>query len=141
MAVITDPVTTVVSLLGDNWVAGNVDSTTPTIDESWDLGKTNLKRGDFVRCYEVSGVHGPSQVGKGLDKGEWKISIDISTAVSRSRLRKIYGEVVRILRAYETSPGTDYNLVRATSRVDQTDKQRRWFRYVLDCDLISYEAT
>ena len=122
MAVITDPVTTVVSLLGDNWVAGNVDSTTPTIDESWDLGKTNLKRGDFVRCYEVSGV-------------------DISTAVSRSRLRKIYGEVVRILRAYETSPGTDYNLVRASSRVDQTDKQRRWYRYVLDCDLISYEAT
>jgi len=141
VAVISDPVTTVVSLLGDNWVAGNVDSTTPTIDESWDLGKTNLKNGDFVRCYEVSGTHGPAEVGKGLDKGEWRISIDISTAVSRSRLRKIYGEVMRILRANETAPGTDYNLVRATSRVDQTDKQRRWFRYVLDCNLISYEAT
>ena len=44
-ASVNDPVNTVVSVLSDNWaqVASNVDSTTPTIDESWDLGKRNLK--------------------------------------------------------------------------------------------------
>jgi len=140
VAVISDPVTAVVSLLGDNWTAGNVDGTTPTIDESWDLGKVNLKQGDIVRCYEVSGSHEPGMLGEGLDRGSWRVSIDVSTAVSRSRLRKIYGEIVRILRANQTTPGTDYALVKPTSRVDQTDKQRRWYRYVLDCELTSFEA-
>ena len=137
--VIADPVTTVAALISGNWTASNVDNTTPTIDESWDLGKVNLKRGDVVRCYEVSGSHAPGTFGKSLDRGNWRISIDMSTADGRSRLRKIYGEVVRILRANETSPGTDYALVRAISRNDLTDKQQRWFRYVLDVDLTSFE--
>jgi len=137
--VIADPVAAIVTLITDNWVTGNVDDTTPSIDESWDLGKVNLQRGDVVRCYEVSGVHAPGTFGKSLDMGSWRVSIDMSTASSRSRLRKLYGEVIRILRANETSPGTDYALVRAISRNDLTDKQQRWFRYVLDVDLTSFE--
>ena len=58
-ATLNDPVSTVVSVLSDNWaqVASNVDSTTPTIDESWDMGKKNLKNGDLIRCYEVAARH------------------------------------------------------------------------------------
>jgi|TARA_R100000995_G_C3361180_1_gene67491 RNase P protein component len=137
---INDPVTTVKSLLSSNWNASNTDSTTPTFGESWALGKKNLKNGDIIYLYEVSGTHDYYTVGKSVDKGTWRISIDISTATSRSRLRKLYGEVVRIMRGNEASPGTDYSLIKPTSRVDQTDKNNRWYRYVLDCELISYEA-
>ena len=44
-ATLTDPVEAVVSLLSSNWseVASGVGGATPTIDESWDLGKKNLK--------------------------------------------------------------------------------------------------
>lgn len=141
MAVIADPVTSVSTLLSNNWVSGNTDNTTPTISDSWDLGKKNLNRGDVIRLYEVAGTHTPNTLGTNLDKGSWRISIDISTKTSRSRLRKLYGEVVRLLRANKSGPFTDYELLYPTSRIDQTDKLNRWYRYVLDCEVISYEVT
>jgi len=140
MAVINDPITSVKTLLSGNWVSGNTDSATPTFGESWLLGKKNLKRGDIVYIYEVSGIHDSSSLGTTVDKGTWRISIDISTAVSRDRLRKLYGEVLRIIRANEVSPFLHYSSINPVSRVDQTDKNKRWYRYVLDCELISYEA-
>mgnify|MGYP003112774108 FL=1 len=146
-ATINDPVSTVVSVLSDNWaqVASSVDSTTPTIDESWDLGKKNLKNGDLIRCYEVAANHDFLGIGDGVDKGTARVSIDISTAVSRSRLRKLYSGVVSIIRSARagnssTALSTDYADVKLLSRVDQSDKNRRWFRYVLDCEITSYEA-
>ena len=146
-ASVNDPVSTVVSVLSDNWaqVASSVDSTTPTIDESWDLGKTNLKNGDLIRCYEVAANHDFLGIGDGVDKGTARVSIDISTAVSRSRLRKLYSGVVSIIRSARagnssTALSTDYADVKLLSRVDQSDKNRRWFRYVLDCEITSYEA-
>ena len=146
-ATLNDPVSTVVSVLSDNWaqVASNVDSTTPTIDESWDMGKKNLKNGDLIRCYEVAANHDFIGIGDGVDKGTARVSIDISTAVSRSRLRKLYSGVVSIIRSARagnssTALSTDYADVKLLSRVDQSDKNRRWFRYVLDCEITSYEA-
>ena len=146
-ATVNDPVSTVVSVLSDNWAqaASNADSTTPTIDESWDLGKRNLKNGDLIRCYEVAANHDFLGIGDGVDKGTARVSIDISTAVSRSRLRKLYSGVVSIIRSARagnssTALSTDYADVKLLSRVDQSDKNRRWFRYVLDCEITSYEA-
>ena len=146
-ASVNDPVSTVVSVLSDNWaqVASSVDSTTPTIDESWNLGKRNLKNGDLIRCYEVAANHDFLGIGDGVDKGTARVSIDISTAVSRSRLRKLYSGVVSIIRSARagnssTALSTDYADVKLLSRVDQSDKNRRWFRYVLDCEITSYEA-
>ena len=146
-AAVNVAVNTVVSVLSDNWaqVAANVDSTTPTIDESWDLGKRNLKNGDLIRCYEVAANHDFLGIGDGVDKGTARVSIDISTAVSRSRLRKLYSGVVSIIRGARagnssTALHANYADVKLLSRVDQSDKNRRWYRYVLDCEITSYEA-
>tara|TARA_R100000655_G_scaffold27619_1_gene56185 strand:- start:1154 stop:1615 length:462 start_codon:yes stop_codon:yes gene_type:complete len=146
-ATLNDPVSTVVSVLSDNWaqVASSVDSTTPTIDESWDMGKKNLKNGDLIRCYEVAANHDFLGIGNGVDKGTARVSIDISTAVSRSRLRKLYSGVVSIIRGARagnssTALNANYADVKLLTRVDQSDKNRRWFRYVLDCEITSYEA-
>jgi len=146
---IEDPVETLVSLIDTNYATGTDASTTvtgsnggskPTIDESWDLGKKNLKNIDLVRVYEIAGNHYPQAMGSGLDRGIWRISIDMATSKNRNRLRQLYGEVVRVLRSSRNSPGTNYNYVKPVSRTDQTDKLRRWYRYVLDVELISYEA-
>ena len=146
-ATLNDPVSTVVSVLSDNWaqVASSVDSTTPTIDESWEMGKKNLKNGDLIRCYEVAANHDFLGIGDGIDKGTARVSIDISTAVSRSRLRKLYSGVVSIIRGARASNSStalhaNYADVKLLSRVDQSDKNRRWYRYVLDCEITSYEA-
>ena len=146
-ATLNDPVSTVVSVLSDNWaqVASSVDSTTPTIDESWDMGKKNLKNGDLIRCYEVAANHDFLGIGDGVDKGTARVSIVISTAVSRSRLRKLYSGVVSIIRGARagnssTALHANYADVKLLSRVDQSDKNRRWYRYVLDCEITSYEA-
>ena len=148
-AQLDDPVTTVSKLLDDNWTTGNTDSTKPSIGDSWDLNKVNLKDTDVVRCYEIASSHDFLGVGKGVDKGIARISIDIATKVSRSRLRKLYSEVVSIIRNIRAgaitldntseSNGT-YSEIALLSRVDQSDKQRRWYRYVLDCEITSYEA-
>ena len=146
-ASVNDPVSTVVSVLSDNWaqVASSVDSTTPLIDESWDMGKKNLKNGDLIRCYEVAANHDFLGIGDGIAKGTVRVFIDISTAVSRSRLRKLYSGVVSIIRSARagnssTALHANYAGLKLLSRVDQSDKNRRWYRYVLDCEITSYEA-
>ena len=148
-AQLDDPVTTVSKLLDVNWTSARTDSTKPSIGDTWDLNKVNLKNTDVVRCYEVAATHDFLGVGNGLDKGTATISIDMATKVSRSRLRKLYSEVVSIIRNIRAgaitldntseSNGT-YAEIKLLSRVDQSDKNRRWYRYVLDCEITSYEA-
>jgi len=145
-ATLADPVSAVVDLLENNWtaVASSV-GTTPTIDESWDIGKKNLKNGDIIRCYETASNHEFLGIGKGIDKHNATITVDISTASSRERLRKLYQGVVHIIHAaHSKSAGaalnTDYASIKLLSRTDQSDKNRRWYRYVLNCEITSYEV-
>ena len=147
-AEINDPVTTVSSLLDSNWDVNDIAGTSvkPNIGDTWDLNKVNLKANDVIRCYEVAATHDFLGVGNGLDKGTATISIDIATKVSRSRLRDLYSEVVSIIRGARagasgmTPLNANYADIKLLSRVDQSDKTRRWFRYVLDCEITSYEA-
>jgi len=109
------------------------------------LNKVNLKNNDVIRCYEVAANHDFLGIGDGVDKGTARVSIDISTSVSRSRLRKLYSGVVSIIRGARagnssTALHANYADVKLLSRVDQSDKNRRWYRYVLDCEITSYEA-
>ena len=145
-ATLADPVDTVVDLLEDNWsaVASGV-GTTPTVKSSWDMGKRNLKNGDLIRCYETSAGHDILGIGKGLDKHTSSVVIDISTATSRARLRALYQGVIHIIHAaHSKSAGTaldsDYASIKLQSRTDQSDKLRRWYRYVLNCEITSYEV-
>ena len=145
-ATLADPVSAVVDLLSNNWseVASGV-GTTPTIDESWDIGRKKLKNGDIIRCYETASSHEFLGIGKGIDKHNATITIDIATAVSRARLRNLYQGVVHIIHAaHSKSAGTalssDYASIKLLSRTDQSDKNRRWYRYVLNCEITSYEV-
>ena len=147
-AALADPVTAVVDLINNNWdgtYTSAVGGAKPTIDESWDIGKHNLKGGDIIRCYETASSHDFLGIGKGIDKNTAVITIDISTAVSRARLRNLYQGVVHIIHAaHSKSAGTalssDYASIKLVSRTDQSDKNRRWFRYVLNCEITSYEV-
>tara|TARA_R100001086_G_scaffold74709_1_gene36037 strand:+ start:4045 stop:4470 length:426 start_codon:yes stop_codon:yes gene_type:complete len=138
--VIADPVTTVSGLLNSNWNASNTNSRTPKIGDSWDIGKLNMIKKDLIKCYEVSGTHEVGLVGKTLDRGSWRVSVDMSTPKSRTHLRDMYGEVLRILRLKEIDPNSSYQLLRPVSRVDNTDRNKRWYRYILDLELTSYEV-
>ena len=129
-ATLADPVSAVVDLLSNNWseVASGV-GTTPTIDESWDIGKHNLKGGDIIRCYETASSHNFLGIGKGIDKHTSTVTIDISTANSRARLRALYQGVVHIIHAAHsksagTALNTDYASIKLLSRTDQSDKLR-----------------
>ena len=145
-ATLADPVDAVVSLLNSNWsaVASGVGAT-PTVKSSWDMGKRNLKNGDLIRCYETSAGHDILGIGKGIDKHTSTVVIDISTATSRARLRALYQGVIHIIHAaHSKSAGTALNAAYASiklqGRTDQSDKLRRWYRYVLNCEITSYEV-
>ena len=146
-AALNDPVTTVSGLIDDNWDVGDISgtSTKPSVGDSWDLGKVNLKNYDVIRIYEVASNHNFLGIGNGVDKGTARISIDIATQVSRSRLRQLYSEVVSIIRGARagnapTALNANYADIKLLSRTDQSDKNRRWYRYVLDCEITSYEV-
>jgi len=146
-AALNDPVTTVSGLIDDNWDVGDISgtSTKPSVGDSWDLGKVNLKNNDVIRVYEVASNHDFLGVGNGVDKGTARISIDIATQVSRPRHRQLYSEVVSIIRGARagnapTVLNANYADIRLLSRTDQSDKLRRWYRYVLDCEITSYEV-
>tara|TARA_R110002153_G_scaffold18606_6_gene64696 strand:- start:32 stop:499 length:468 start_codon:yes stop_codon:yes gene_type:complete len=148
-ATLADPVTSVVNVINNNWdgtYTSAVGGAKPTINASWDLGKLNLRNGDIIRCYEVSGGHDILGIGKGLDKHTASIAIDISTATSRERLRALYQAVVHIIHAAHSKSAsvapldTAYASIRLLSRTDQSDKLRRWYRYVLNCEITSYEV-
>jgi len=109
------------------------------------MGKRNLKNGDLIRCYETSAGHDILGIGKGLDKHTSSVVIDISTATSRARLRALYQGVIHIIHAaHSKSAGTalnsDYASIKLQTRTDQSDKLRRWYRYVLNCEITSYEV-
>ena len=81
----------------------------------------------------------------GIDKHTSSVVIDISTATSRARLRALYQGVIHIIHAaHSKSAGTaldsDYASIKLQSRTDQSDKLRRWYRYVLNCEITSYEV-
>ena len=144
-----DPVKAVVDLINNNWDGtynSAVGGTKPTIGESWNIGKKNLKNGDIIRCYETSGGHDILGIGKGLDKHTSSVVIDISTATSRTRLRALYQAVVHIIHAAYSKTATvapldtAYASIKLQSRTNQSDKLRRWYRYVLNCEITSYEV-
>jgi len=149
-----DPVKAVVDLLNGNWAdvdddVGNslvgVGSGTLIIDESWDIGKKNLKQNDIIRCYETAAGHDILGIGKGVDKHTSTVVIDISTSVDRERLRKLYHGAVHIIHAAHSKSAssalnTAYASIKLLSRTDQSDKNRRWYRYVLNCEITSYEV-
>jgi hypothetical protein len=146
---LADPVDAIVNLLNNNWdgtYTSAVGGTKPTIKSSWDMGKRNLKNGDLIRCYETSAGHDILGIGKGLDKHTSSVVIDISTATSRARLRALYQGVIHIIHAAHSKTATvapldtDYASIKLQSRTDQSDKLRRWYRYVLNCEITSYEV-
>ena len=144
---LADPVEAVVSLISSNWssIASDAGTTPSTIKASWNVGKQNLKNGDIIRCYETAGGHDILGIGKGIDKHTSTVAIDIATSVSRERLRKLYHGVVHIIHeAHSKSAGTALNAAYASiklqGRTDQSDKLRRWYRYVLNCEITSYEV-
>jgi len=146
---LADPVDAVVNVLNNNWdgtYTSAVGGTKPTIKSSWDMGKRNLKNGDLIRCYETSAGHDILGIGKGIDKHTSSVVIDISTATSRARLRALYQGVIHIIHAAHSKTATvaplntDYASIKLLSRTDQSDKLRRWYRYVLNCEITSYEV-
>jgi len=148
-AALADPVSAVVDLINNNWdgtYTSAVGGAKPTIDESWDIGKKNLKNGDIIRCYETASSHDILGIGKGIDKHTSTVTIDIATATSRARLRALYQGVVHIIHAAHSKTATvaplnsDYASIKLLSRTDQSDKLRRWYRYVLNCEITSYEV-
>jgi len=58
----------------------------------------------------------------------------------------LYQGVVHIIHAAHSKTATvaplnsDYASIKLLSRTDQSDKLRRWYRYVLNCEITSYEV-
>jgi CCR4-NOT transcriptional regulation complex NOT5 subunit len=131
---LTDAVSSVKTILSDNWTDTNTDTKTPEIEAVTDVkrfsgltnnqdtlliyeGKTSLK---FDGCYWGSRTR------------TTPVSIDIRTTDSRAHFILMMKEVDRICNAKRKNPDANYNTLEPVEYVDLSDKRTGIFRAVYD---------
>jgi len=131
-----------VSLITDNWVAANVDNTTPVIGKVWDYKRINLNGSDYILMYEsgaLSAKRGDLEWSSRDIEGTFRI--DIRTMVSEARLDLLYEEVDRILIANRgkgtVEPAPGWHKLEMVNRTNLTNKTIKLYRYILDVKIIA----
>ena len=103
---ITDPLSTITTLLSGNWNADNTDSVTPTFKNRFDGKRTDAAEGDFILVYSTSTLPERNSIGATTRRRLENVSVDIRTmyggndfASTRTHFIKLIKEVDRILGA------------------------------------------
>jgi hypothetical protein len=121
-----------VAMLNSGWATAT-GSTKPTISRVIDYKRFDLASTDYVFVYPVSFTKAPVGVGYDSRRLEAKLSVDIRTAKSGSRLLQIAQEVDRIVMANRINKAvTGFQVADGPSRQDLSDKMRLLYRIVLD---------
>ncbi len=131
-----DIVGQIVTLLSDNWNAGNV--TKPKIQDVADSGKErhiDISRSDKVLIYETSYDEEWADIGKHLHKVEGLYSIDMRTMRGRTRQKDLFQEVKRIVFANTYNPFNGTVHIAPVRRQDLSNRRAGTFILVYDIRL------
>lgn len=134
-----DPLGTIVTILTNDWVAGNTDSKTPTF-----LKITDKKRYDYNDNQDVIfamrpiGENEPAGIGD-ADKHEFdKFNLDIRVFGDdqEAHFYLVIGEVKRILKANKINPSADYMILEFDGiEQDLSNQMHKVFRKLIPVQL------
>lgn len=134
-----DVLTSIKTLLENNWNSANTDSLTPTIKIITDTKQINAANGDFILLYEVNENIDPFGVGGQEWAHDRRASIDIRTTYKRvaipsirPHLIKMKDEVLRIIKANVSNPDADHQLALPVNRRDLSNKSIGIGRMIID---------
>lgn len=138
-----DPLSSIVTILTNDWTAGNTGGVTPTI-----VKYTDQKTADFGSSTNWILVHrsrpnfAPAGIGADAGKNEDdKMNIDIRV-LGRDQEAQFYlvkEEVLRILHANKVNPDSDYTVLEYDGDgQDLSDQGRNLWRLNIPCQLKNY---
>ncbi len=120
-------------ILEDNWVAANVNSTTPTFYYD-DKIKSHDYRKDAIKIYVRSGpLRKPKGLGYMTEEVRTGISIDIRCS-DRARMFLLRDEVNRILNSVRKNPNSNYDNIFFDAERQVTGYANFW-HYIIEITL------
>lgn len=139
-ATYTEPLDSIIAVLGD-WNRGNSDNIKPIIldiaDERPERGKRiDLGRHDYIFCYETAHSEEQPDLFYNFVTTRVNITVDIRTAVSRSRLRKMEDEMRRLIHTKRKGDGANYDRLILKTRTDLSDRTKKLFRHTFQVEVV-----
>jgi hypothetical protein len=131
-----DPVSTLKSILSDNWIAANTDNFTPTFNFRENYKRIDPQRTatDYCLLYEVAFSEWPRGLGYSHYGTRNRITVELWTAKGRTHFLKMYNEVERICIANRISPGGGQSYLEfCVSRYDGSDSKINIWWMAIDC--------
>lgn len=134
-----DALSTIKTILTDDWNSDNTDSITPTIGYPQNYKELDMSNKDYIFLYEVNETHAPFGLGGTTFEQENVVSIDIKTTYKTAKITDIRAhtinmknEVLRIIKANLDTPDSDFKLLLPKSCKDFSDKATGMGRMVVD---------
>ena len=140
-----DALSTIKTVLTNNWISSNCDSITPDINYAFEKKLLSLADNDQIILYELENSIDPFGIG-GIEYADLNtVSIDIRTTNKRSEINtirahliKLKDEVLRIIKANLSNPDSDYCLAVLRRKKDLSDRGNGVGRMVIDVQLRRY---
>jgi|TARA_R110000744_G_scaffold121775_1_gene226564 hypothetical protein len=139
-ATYTEPLDSIITVLGD-WSRANSDNIKPVIIDIADHGpergkRLDLSRSDYILCYETAHSEEQPDLFYNYVTTRVNITIDIRTAVSRSRLRKMEDEFRRLIHTKRKGDGANYDRLLIKTRTDLSDRTKKLFRHTFQVEVV-----
>ena len=136
----TEPLDSIITVLGD-WNRANSDNIKPVIIDIANHGpergkRLDLGRSDYVLCYETAHSEEQPDLFYNFVTTRVNITVDIRTAISRSRLRKMEDEFRRLIHTKRKGDGANYDRLIIKTRTDLSDRTKKLFRHTFQVEVV-----
>ena len=134
-----DAIAAIVDILKTNWNKPPA----PSIEDIADLDKGDAKRvrmldKDVIRVFETAHNEAQPELLYDFVNQHVNLTIDIRSVQSRDRLSDLRDETRRILHAFRKGDGVNFDRVIFKTRTDLSDRSKKFFRYTLQCEVITF---
>jgi hypothetical protein len=134
-----DAIAAIVDILKTNWNKPPA----PSIEDIADLDKGDAKRvrmldKDVIRVFETAHNEAQPELLYDFVNQHVNLTIDIRSVQSRARLSDLRDETRRILHAFRKGDGVNFDRVIFKTRTDLSDRSKKFFRYTLQCEIITF---
>ena len=139
-ATYTEPLDSIITVLGDSSRA-NTDNIKPVILDIANHGpergkRLDLGRSDYVLCYETAHSEEQPDLFYNYVTTRVNITVDMRTAISRSRLRKMEDEMRRLVHTKRKGDGANYDRLIIKTRTDLSDRTKKLFRHTFQVEVV-----
>ena len=142
----TDILTSVKSVLDDNWQPASTGNRTPTVSPIFDNKRLDFRISgskDHILLYEITRVPEDNAAGVSTKRITWVIAVDIRTMLTRVQADLIRVEVRRILNSKQLDPFGDqtFDISDITDDQDLSDKSVGIWRFQIKWELKQLNVT